>query len=291
MQTTIRSTRLSLLLLLLAALSGCATRPVVAPEPVAAVAPAIVAADENLNAVLWFQTAAEYEALLLQIYADATEALSVALADPNWSAAPEQLQPPAGLRPAVVVDLDETFLDNSAYQARLLRDGARFNDASWNAWCEERRATAVPGALEFAQAAAALGIELYYVSNRDVSQQQATIDNLRALGFPNADAEHMYLRDRERGWAEKGPRRVEILRSHRILLMVGDNLGDFSDEYKGSLGERQQLLRAYRPWWGERWFMLPNPMYGSWEQALINYDYSQDAATQNRLRRDALRMD
>src|SRR5690606_32400739 len=110
MQTTQRSVRLALLLMP-AALSGCATRPVAAPAP----APLVAAADENLNAVLWFQTAAEYEALLLQIYADATEALSVALADPDWSAAPEQLQPPAGLRPAVVVDLDETFLDNSAY--------------------------------------------------------------------------------------------------------------------------------------------------------------------------------
>lgn len=289
MQILPRSTQLALLLWL-AALNGCATRPVT-PEAVPLAAPAIVAAEENLNAVLWFQTAAEYEALLLQIYADATEALNVALADPAWSAAPEQLRPAAGLRPAVVVDLDETFLDNSAYQARLVRDGGRFNDASWNAWCEERRATAIPGALDFAEAAAALGIEIFYVSNRDVGQQQATIDNLRALGFPNADAAHMYLRDRERGWAEKGPRRAEIVRTHRILLMIGDNLGDFSDEYKGSLAERQRLLRAHRPWWGERWFMLPNPMYGSWEQALIDYDYSQDPATQNRRRREALRLD
>jgi acid phosphatase len=279
------------LILLLAALGGCATQPVNQPQAQAAVAPDRISAEGNLNAVLWFQTAAEYEALLLQIYADATDALSVALADPNWSAAPEQLQPPAGLRPAVVVDLDETFLDNSAYQARLLRDGGRFDDASWNAWCQERQARAVPGSLQFAQAAAALGIELYYVSNRDVSQQQATIDNLAALGFPNADADHMYLRDRERGWGEKGPRRAEILRTHRILLMVGDNLGDFSDEYKGTLTQRQELLRAYAPWWGERWFMLPNPMYGSWEQALIDYDYRLDPATQRERKGAALRLD
>ncbi len=290
MRTIATPIRLALFLLL-TTLGGCASQPVSVPAAEPVIAPVAVSAEENLNAVLWFQTSAEYEALLLQIFADATDALSVALADPNWSAAPEQLQPPAGLRPAVVVDLDETFLDNSAYQARLLRDGGRFNDASWNAWCEERRATAVPGSLQFAQAAAELGIELFYVSNRDVSQQQSTIDNLRALGFPNADPAHMYLRDRERGWGEKGPRRIEILRTHRILLMVGDNLGDFSDEYKGTPAQRQALLQAYLPWWGERWFMLPNPMYGSWEQALIDYDYRLDPATQRERKGAALRMD
>ena len=281
----------SSLIALLTALSllvGCASQSVVSPPATEAQAQPVLA-EQGIGAVLWFQTAAEYEALLLQVYADATDALAPALADSSWSAAPEQQPPAAGLRPAVVVDLDETMLDNSPYQARLIRDGASYDEPSWRAWCEERQARAIPGAVAFANQAVAAGVDMYYVSNRDISLLEATVDNLRALGFPQAERSHVLLRDRDRGWYEKGPRRAEIARTHRILLLIGDNLGDFSDDYKGTPTERQALLRGYAPWWGERWFMLPNPMYGSWEQALIDYDYRLPVAEQDRRRRAALR--
>jgi len=245
---------------------------------------------ENLNAVLWFQRAAEYEASLLATYANASRALAVARRSPHFSAALEQPNPPPGLRPAVVVDIDETILDNSPYQARLILNGGSFEEPSWRAWCNERQAKAIPGALNFAQAASLNGVEIFYVSNRDVSVLQATIDNLRALGFPFADERHVLLRDRPRGWGDKGPRRIEILKTHQILLMIGDNLGDFSDDYKGSAEQRMALINEHRDWWGERWFMLPNPMYGSWEQNLLDYDYSLDAAAQYQRKAGKLRL-
>ncbi|MET0226568.1 MAG: hypothetical protein ABW187_09020, partial [Dokdonella sp.] len=34
----------------------------------------------------------------------------------------------------------------------------------------------------------------------------------------------------------------------------------------------------YNGWIGERWFVLPNPAYGSWEPALFNNDWSLPAA-------------
>lgn len=284
--------RLSALLLSLLLLGGCASQGGLRNSPAAesSVVPS-EPAEQNLNAVLWFQTATEYRAVLWQLFADATTALTPALADPGWSADPQQAQPATGLRPAVVVDVDETMLDNSPYQARLIRDGGVYEETSWRAWCEERRAAAIPGALEFARQAQAAGVDVYYVSNRDISLLDATVDNLRSLGFPNADPAFVLLRDRARGWYEKGPRRAHIARSHRILLLIGDNLGDFSDDYKGDASQRQALLDGHRHWWGERWFMLPNPMYGSWEQVLIDYDYRLPAAEQDARRRGALRME
>ncbi len=245
---------------------------------------------ENLNAVLWFQDSAEYQAALIATYANASRALNVARRSKHFAAALEQPNPAPGLKPAVVVDIDETILDNSPYQARLIRNGGSFNETTWRAWCNERKALAIPGALNFTQAASLNGVDIIYVSNRDVSVLQATIDNLRALGFPNADEKHVFLRDRSRGWGDKGPRRIEIAKTHQILLMIGDNLGDFSDEYKGTASERLELVSRYRDWWGERWFMLPNPMYGSWEQSAVEYDYSLDAAAEYQAKISKLRM-
>ena len=273
-----------LLSLATAVLVACATGPVQQRTETAA------QAHDNYNAVLWFQSAAEYHAAMLGIYADAGEALVQAMADPHFSAALEQPSPQPGLRPAVVVDVDETILDNSPYQARLLLDGGSFEETSWRAWCEERQAKAIPGALSFARHAAKHGVEIFYVSNRDVSLNQATIDNLAALGFPNADQRHVLLRDRAKGWGDKGPRRVEISKTHQILLLIGDNLGDFSDDYKGSPEQRLALVEKHRNWWGERWFLLPNPMYGSWEQSLLDYHYADDEASQRRRKRGGLRL-
>ena len=147
-----RNPTLTLLAAAVFALAGCAsTAPRTAPVAVAA---AGVAADDNLNAVLWVQTAQEYRALTTQTWRAAEAQLDAALADPQWTALlpgeGAELQTPAQ-KPAVIVDIDETMLDNSAYQARLVVDGASYGSASWAAWVSERRATPVPGALAFAK--------------------------------------------------------------------------------------------------------------------------------------------
>ena len=178
--------------LLVALLAACQPVRPQAPAPIVAAAPAhaaTVPADDNLNAVLWVQRSAEYQANAIQTYRAAAGYLDKALAEPHWDALvpTERDNTGHGLKPAVVLDIDETVLDNSPYQARLVRDGLEYSDPTWDAWVEERRATPVPGVLEFARAAQARGVTLVYISNRAVHLKQATLDNLRAQGLPVAD--------------------------------------------------------------------------------------------------------
>ena len=174
---------------------------------------------------------------------------------------------------AVIVDVDETVLDNSPYQARRLFADGDYEDKSWDAWVNERRARAMPGAAEFAQYAAKQGVTVFYVTNRRSHLREATADNLRATGFPVPDDNATVMtRDDARGWVrEKGSRRSLVDRTHRVVLLVGDNLGDFLDGVSADNAARSTRVEPYRDCWGERWFMLPNPAYGSWEEAVVRF--------------------
>jgi len=111
------------------------------------------------------------------------------------------------------------------------------------------------------------------VTNRSFPLRQATIDNLRAAGFPlAADASNVMTIDESRGWTgDKTIRRREIDRTHRVVLLIGDNLADFLGGVGADNATRAGLVAPYEAWWGERWFMLPNPAYGSWESAATRY--------------------
>jgi len=226
---------------------------------------------EGLNATLWVQSAVEYRALARQAYASATRALARGRADSSWTAALEQTGSVARLPPAVIVDVDETVLDNVRYQGRLLVDGASYAPDTWGAWVAERDADAVPGAVEFARAAAGDGVRVFYITNRDAPLEADTRANLARLGFPvDADGVDVVLTRGERPeWgSDKSSRRAHVARTHRIVLLVGDDLGDFV-ETGAALAEREAALARHEDRWGERWIVLPNPMYGSWERSLL----------------------
>ena len=193
----------------------------------------------------------------------------------------------------MILDIDETVLDNSPYQARLVRDGAEYSDPTWDAWVEERKARALPGVVEFARAAHARGITLVYISNRAVHLKQATLDNLRSEGLPVAD-DGVFLglgtvvEGCEQDGSEKDCRRQLAGRSYRVLMQFGDQLGDFARVYDNSPAGRQALLDRYEGWFGERWWMLPNPTYGSWEPALFDNDWRQPRDARRAAKRAAL---
>lgn len=286
--TAFRPALLSFALLL----SACASTPTALPPP-EMTATAATGAHDNLNATLWMQSAAEYQAAALGSYAQARHALDAALADTAINALPvsEQSQGFESLPPAIITDADETLIDNSPFQARRIRDGGDFDPATWAAWSNERNARAIPGAVAFAQYAASLGVTLYYVTNRDhASEYQATADNLRALGFPLADDNsNLLLRGDPRApGKEKGERRRLVAKDHRVVLLLGDNLGDFLDGIGGDVAARENLIAPYADWWGRRWIMLPNPSYGSWESAVLKACAEQPATA---CKREALRYD
>jgi len=248
----------------------------------------------TLHATLWTQTAVEYAGVTRGTYRLAGLMMERALPDSTWTAVPEQAdQPPAQYRdkpPAVVLDVDETVLDNSAYQARLIRSNESYDTESWNAWCRERRADPVPGALAFARRADSLGVQVIYLTNRDSVVEAATRENLTTLGFPVEDEPDAVLTQGEKPeWEPKAPRRAWVAERYRVLLLVGDNLGDFVDPADTTLSARQQMAENHKKFWGTRWIALPNPQYGSWEGALFNYDYGRSEWERLRRKRGQLR--
>lgn len=262
---------LGLGLVVLAALPGC--RSAAPSQPATAAAVAAVSApatDDRLGGVLWVQTSAEYRALALATFSRARAELDRALADRSWTAALEQTGEIAALPPAVIADVDETLLDNSPYEADRIRAGLRFEEESWRAWVNRARATAIPGAVEFARYAAERGVTVFYVTNRAAVLEAATRANLAALGFPLAAEPDSVLMSGERPeWSsDKATRRGDVARSYRILLLLGDDLGDFVSGARALPEERVALAERYADRWQRSWILLPNPYYGSWERAL-----------------------
>jgi acid phosphatase len=283
--------RLSVALLAALSVSACAT---VAPAPVAPTpAPAPVAAgpaaNDNLNAVLWMQTSVEYRVLAGQTYVAALQQLDRAFKNPDWDALAADDRAGGAVRAlkkAVIVDVDETVLDNTPFQARLVANDTEYSDPAWDAWVDEKKAPAVPGALPFLQQAAARGVEVFYISNRTAAQGPATVQNLADLHFPFADADHYFGKGTEipgcpltpASSSDKGCRRWHVGQTHRVLMQVGDQLGDFVDPKTNSLGDREAAIRPYQAWIGQRWFVLPNPTYGNWERALYGKGDTTEAA-------------
>ncbi|MBO9661315.1 HAD family acid phosphatase [Dokdonella sp.] len=291
--------KISLSLALAAALlAGCAGAPSArrTPAPVAPPVPAGPPANDNLNAVVWTQTAVEHDLIYREVFRQAGEKLAVALKTPKWDALAkgDRKRMPKGAKPAVIVDIDETMLDNSPYQARLVQSGGEYNEATWAAWCQEKAAKPLPGALEFAKLAAKRGVTVFYLSNRAQDLNEVTLENLREAGFPIAD-ESVFLglgtvvEGCEQNGTEKGCRRALVGRKHRVLMQLGDQLGDFVDPVANTPDGRRSAVEPYLDWIGERWFVLPNPTYGSWEPALFNNDWSQGAEARRRAKMDALR--
>jgi len=284
---TLRISALATLVLL----AGCTVAP---PRPIAAAVPA----DDNLNAVAWTQNAVEHDLIYLQTYRDAEQQLAAALADRHWDALTpaDRTVPARRLPPAVVLDIDETVLDNSPYQARLVRVHGQFNEASWEAWCREARAQALPGVVAFTRYAAARGIKVIYISNRATALDDVTLANLRQVGVPVSGPEAVLgLGTAVPGCtptgSDKGCRRQWVSHRYRVLMQFGDQLGDFLDIKDNTPAGRTAAAKPYLDWIGRRWFVLPNPTYGSWEPALFGNDWHAAPEEKRRRKIESLRLD
>lgn len=202
------------------------------------------------QALLWTQYSAEAEALYLQGYHIAEDIVR------NYHPSDHQLPP------AVVLDIDETVLDNSPFNVNMLQEGFDYSEERWAEWCERREATPLPGAIEFLYLADSLGIEVFYVSNRAGSLMEATIDNMVEYGFPNADTSHLLLKSQT---SSKDERRAVIRTDFEIILLLGDNLGDFDGIFDDrSVNDGKQAVHAHSNDFGTRFIIFPNPVYGTW---------------------------
>jgi 5'-nucleotidase (lipoprotein e(P4) family) len=253
---------------------GCQTVPErpVGVEPVEV--SSVRVSHENLNGILWMQTSAEYDSLCRLIYKAAGDAVTKALADPSWTAALEQADGFAALPPAVILDLDETVMDNTPYQALMAKLGKGFDRKAWDEWVAKGAAGALPGAAEFLQALKTKSVAVYYVTNREAALESETVANLILLGLPVDPAgENVLSRHEKPDWGtDKSSRRAEVAKTHRIILLIGDDLGDFVSGSRDLPENRIALARLHSDMWGSRWFILPNPLYGSWETAVYGFD-------------------
>ena len=300
-----------MLALLLAASVGCsapmkaqappAAAPAPAPTAPAPAAPAPAApgstvpappAHDLLNATLWMQKSVEYKATALAAYALARLRLDQALADQNWTAliAKEQGEGYQALPPAIIVDVDETVLDNSGYQAWMTMKGTTFDPKTWTAYVNSGTSLPIPGAVEFLRYADSKGVRIFYVSNRTAEEEPATRKNLEKFGFPMGGPMDTVLTARERqDWGSaKGTRRAFVGKDYRVLLNLGDNFADFVDEYRGTEAERLSVLEQHRARWGRDWIMLANPTYGSFESAPFKHDFRIPDGDKRRAKREAL---
>lgn len=212
--------------------------------------------DQKLLPVLWQQHAAEYRALCYQAFNIATLRLDQAVKQKRRNL-------------AIITDLDETILDNSYSEAHSLQAGTGYSSTGWKQWTDRSAATAVPGAVAFLQLARKKGVHIFYISNRDTSELGSTLVNLKNLQLPDADLAHMLFL---KGSSSKETRRQWVMDRYRVIMLLGDNLNDFTSAFeKGLIAERFEETDKAHDNWGKKFIVLPNSTYGEWENALTSY--------------------
>ena len=247
--------------------------------------PAVATADNEyqVGAILYMQKAAEYRSMAYQAYNIARWQLDADFEKKNLKKLPksERKKPRS-----VMVDIDETVLDNSPANAFLAKNRRPFNTKDWYAWGEMRKAKPIPGAVEFLNYANSRGVRVFFVSNRDEVQKQATIDNLKSAGFANVSAENVLLRN---GDSSKEPRRQQILAKYRIVFSIGDNLDDHSVVFENSsITNRFAEVDKAKDLFGKKYILLPNAIYGTWENVL--YDKGMTDAQKAERREELLEL-
>jgi len=225
-------------------------------------------------ATLWYQTSAEMRAISYQAFNLARMRFDMDLQAKS-----------GGKKRAVIVDIDETVLDNSPYEAGMIGRDYGYSKG-WQEWCAAGQARALPGAIDFLTYVDGRGGAVFYLSNRKERDRAGTMKNLQTLGFPQVIDEHVLLRT-ETG--DKEPRRQAVAAGHRIVLLMGDNLGDFDSIFRGaSVARRAGAADLLKNSWGDRFIVLPNPMYGDWEGAVYEGNWKLSPEDKSDARKDAL---
>ena len=149
--------------------------------------------------------------------------------------------------------------------------GQDYSGKTYDAWTKAHEAKAIPGAVDFLKYADSKGVKVFYVTNRDAGQEDDTRKNAEALGFPMGGNVDTFLLNKEKDdWtSKKGTRRDFVAKDYRVLLLLGDNYGDFSDDYGGSEADRRRRSTNMAHI-GHDWIFFANPEYGSFECVAVH---------------------
>lgn len=208
--------------------------------------------DYMLLSTAWYQLSAEQKALYYQAFNIAKLRIDQIVENQTIK------------KPAVVLDIDETVLDNSPFQGWCIHNDSNFSKTSWDKWVQKGVAEALSGAVDFTTYATEKGVEVIYISNRHISQLDATVRNMKEKGFPNAEKSFIYLKD---STSDKTYRRDAVSENYEIALLIGDNLGDFDHLFDHRANQAaHKAVEQYKDEFGRKFIMLPNPMYGKWER-------------------------
>lgn len=211
--------------------------------------------DHLLYATIWFQRSPEMKALYYQGYNLASLKLS------------EFVKQKTSKPKAVVVDIDETMLDNSPFEAQEIFDKTEYTPELWKKWTSLAKAKALPGAVEFTHFCESLGVEVIYISNRKVDEVDVTVKNLDSLGFAFARKENMFFKEKV---SSKRVRRDIVSEKFEIIMLIGDNLNDLSEVFENrGLDWGSSIVEQNKKEFGNRFIVLPNPMYGDWEKNIF----------------------
>lgn len=218
--------------------------------------------DYLLFATLFQQQAAENAALTHQAFNTAKIMLDDALRSARLTK-----------RLAVVVDIDETVLDNSPFEAKTILENTEY-PTYWKEWCDDVSAEPIPGSLEFLNYAQSAGADVFYITNRKEEFREVTLQNLKKHDFPFADNEHLLMKTTT---SNKEPRRKQVEETHHIVLLIGDNLGDFLNDFDVDDNQyRFEIVDSLKHEFGSRFIVLPNAMYGTWANNLTSGDMTKE---------------
>lgn len=232
--------------------------------------------EQLVMATLWMQKSAEYRALCYQTFQ-----LAQMQVDAFIEANKDTTKPMA-----IIVDADETVIDNSAFEAHLIGQNYGYGSSIWAEWMSAAEATALPGAQEFLTYCKSKNVEVFYVTNRKMVGYKGTEKNLKELGFPNVDEKHLMLRTKE---SSKTARRKAVTDEYNVILLMGDNLNDFSEVFEHqSVKERLASTDAHKDEFGMKWIVLPNPTYGEWEGSIYDYNWGATPAEKDQMRKEQL---
>lgn len=268
MKTTLKMTALAALSALV--LSGCGSHQMKSEEHAK-----MQLQQQAVLGLNWMQDSGEYKALAYQAY----NAAKVAF---------DHAKVAKGKKKAVVVDLDETMLDNSPYAGWQVQNNKPFDGKDWTRWVDARQSRAVPGAVEFNNYVNSHKGKMFYVTNRkDSSEKAGTIDDMKRLGFNGVEESAFYLKKDK---SAKAARFAEIEKQgYEIVLYVGDNLDDFGDTVYGKLNaDRRTFVDQNQGKFGKTFIMLPNANYGGWEGGLADGYFKKDTQGKIKARLDAV---